>query len=222
MKKIVGSGMSIAAAIVTLALVGGESAAVAGNGCHGSRNCHGGLLSRLRERAKCHGTRSTCHGGSGGYGAAAGGDMSTVIPFRGDGTAGAAAGGGGQSTVIPFRGNEGQGLITPVNQPIFREPTPSVVSGGVINGGGFVSGGEVFVPGGSIGSGTVIITIHCPGGGQPVISMSNGASSNAAVNGCCDGSGVIMESGVPAAESAPAAAPAIAPDAPAAAVSSGT
>jgi len=196
MKKIVSTGLSMVAAIVALALVGGEPAAMAGNGCHGKKNCHGGLLSRLRERGKSQGSRGNCHGGEKGLGAAAGGGgESTVVPFRGDGPPTAAAGGGGQSTVVPFRPNSGQGMVTPVNQ-IVSEPTPSIVSNGVVNGGGTVSGGEIFIQGGSydMGSGTVIITIRCPGGGQPVISTSNGSTGGGGVaSGCCDGSTMIVE-----------------------------
>ena len=57
MKRFLGFGFAMFFALVGIALVGGDSGAVAGHGCHG--RCHGGLLARLH---RCHGERERCHG----------------------------------------------------------------------------------------------------------------------------------------------------------------
>jgi len=57
MKRFLGFSLAMFLALVAIALVGGDSGAVAGHGCHG-RRCHGGLLARLH---RCHG-RERCHG----------------------------------------------------------------------------------------------------------------------------------------------------------------
>ena len=54
-------------ALVAIALVGGDSGAVAGHGCHGrARGCHGGLFAKLHNRERCHGLfghkKRGCHG----------------------------------------------------------------------------------------------------------------------------------------------------------------
>jgi hypothetical protein len=58
MKRFLGFSLAMFFALVAIALVGGDSGAVAGHGCHG-RRCHGGgLFARLH---RCHG-RERCHG----------------------------------------------------------------------------------------------------------------------------------------------------------------
>jgi hypothetical protein len=57
MKRFLGFAFAMFFALVGIALVGGDSGAVAGHGCHG--RCHGGLLARLH---RCHGEREKCHG----------------------------------------------------------------------------------------------------------------------------------------------------------------
>jgi hypothetical protein len=60
MKRFLGFSLAMFFAVVAVALVGGESGAVAGHGCHG-RKCHGGLMAKhrakkaARKAAKCHG-----------------------------------------------------------------------------------------------------------------------------------------------------------------------
>jgi hypothetical protein len=57
MKRFLGFSLAMFFALVAIALVGGDSGAVAGHGCHG-RKCHGGLFARHH---RCHG-REKCHG----------------------------------------------------------------------------------------------------------------------------------------------------------------
>ncbi|MDA0254030.1 MAG: hypothetical protein O3A18_04030 [Planctomycetota bacterium] len=57
MKRFLGFSLAMFFALVAIALVGGDSGAVAGHGCHG-RRCHGGLFARHH---RCHG-RERCHG----------------------------------------------------------------------------------------------------------------------------------------------------------------
>ena len=61
MKRFLGFSLAMFFALVAIALVGGDTGAVAGHGCHG-RKCHGGgLLAKhrakkaARKAAKCHG-----------------------------------------------------------------------------------------------------------------------------------------------------------------------
>jgi hypothetical protein len=60
MKRFLGFSLAMFFAVVAIALVGGDSGAVAGHGCHG-RKCHGGLMAKhrakkaARKAAKCHG-----------------------------------------------------------------------------------------------------------------------------------------------------------------------
>ncbi|MFM7414013.1 MAG: hypothetical protein ACKO6E_12510 [Planctomycetota bacterium] len=55
MKRYLGFALAMFFAIVAIALVGGDSGAIAGHGCHGGRKCHGGgLLAKLHAN-KCHG-----------------------------------------------------------------------------------------------------------------------------------------------------------------------
>jgi len=67
MKRFFGFSLVMFFALVAIALVGGDSGAVAGQGCHG-RKCHGGLLAKLHAK-KCHGgllarhKARKCHGG---------------------------------------------------------------------------------------------------------------------------------------------------------------
>jgi hypothetical protein len=58
MKRFLGFAVAMFIALVAIALVGGDTGAVAGHGCHG-RRCHGGLLAHHH---RCHG-REKCHGG---------------------------------------------------------------------------------------------------------------------------------------------------------------
>jgi hypothetical protein len=71
MKRFLGFAFAMFFALVALALVGGDSGAVAGHGCHG--RCHGGLHARhhrchgeREQRERCHGLlarhRNKCHG----------------------------------------------------------------------------------------------------------------------------------------------------------------
>jgi hypothetical protein len=67
MKRFLGFSLAMFFALIALALVGGDSGAVAGHGCHGGRRCHGGLMARKHERHKerCHGLfgkHRGCHG----------------------------------------------------------------------------------------------------------------------------------------------------------------
>lgn len=57
MKRFLGFSLAMFFALIAIALVGGDSGAVAGHGCHG-RKCHGGLFARHH---RCHG-REKCHG----------------------------------------------------------------------------------------------------------------------------------------------------------------
>jgi len=57
MKRFLGFAFAMFFALVAIALVGGDSGAVAGHGCHG--RCHGGLFARMH---RCHGERERCHG----------------------------------------------------------------------------------------------------------------------------------------------------------------
>ena len=60
MKRFLGFSVAMFIALVAIALVGGDSGAVAGHGCHGRHHrCHGGLLARLHAKHRCHGR---CHG----------------------------------------------------------------------------------------------------------------------------------------------------------------
>ncbi|NBW96728.1 MAG: hypothetical protein EBR28_08350 [Planctomycetia bacterium] len=73
MKRFLGFAVAMFFALVAIALVGGDSGAVAGHGCHGRHRCHGrhhrekchgGLLARLHAKhAKCHGEEAAaCEG----------------------------------------------------------------------------------------------------------------------------------------------------------------
>ena len=54
MKRILGLSFAMFIALVAIALVGGDSGAVAGHGCHGrARSCHGGLFAHKKKG--CHG-----------------------------------------------------------------------------------------------------------------------------------------------------------------------
>lgn len=57
MKRFLGFSLAMLFALMAIALVGGDSGAVAGHGCHGRRakECHG-------RRERCHGKRERCHG----------------------------------------------------------------------------------------------------------------------------------------------------------------
>ena len=67
MKRFLGFSLAMFFALMAIALVGGDSGAVAGHGCHG-RKCHGGLFARHHRchgREKCHGLfgrKNRCHG----------------------------------------------------------------------------------------------------------------------------------------------------------------
>jgi len=54
MKRYLGFALAMFFAIVAIALVGGDSGAIAGHGCHGGRKCHGGLFANHHAN-KCHG-----------------------------------------------------------------------------------------------------------------------------------------------------------------------
>ena len=58
MKRFLGSAVAAVVALVAIALIGGESGAVAGHGCHGRKSCHGGILSRLHAKKSCHGAEA--------------------------------------------------------------------------------------------------------------------------------------------------------------------
>ena len=58
MKRYLGFALAMFFAIVAIALVGGDSGAIAGHGCHGGRKCHGGLLAKHKAKKaarRCHG-----------------------------------------------------------------------------------------------------------------------------------------------------------------------
>ena len=58
MKRYLGFALAMFFAIVAIALVGGDSGAIAGHGCHGGRKCHGGLLAHHKAKKaarRCHG-----------------------------------------------------------------------------------------------------------------------------------------------------------------------
>ncbi|MFM8892072.1 MAG: hypothetical protein ACKOTB_10720 [Planctomycetia bacterium] len=64
MKRFFGLCFAMFIALGAIALVGGDSGAVAGHGCHGrARGCHGGLLAHKK---RCHGgllhRKKRCHG----------------------------------------------------------------------------------------------------------------------------------------------------------------
>ena len=75
MKRYFGIALAMFVAIVAIALVGGDSGAIAGHGCHGglfakhrANKCHGGLLAkhRAKKAARCHGEEaSACESGCG-------------------------------------------------------------------------------------------------------------------------------------------------------------
>jgi hypothetical protein len=75
MKRYLGFALAMFFAIVAIALVGGDSGAIAGHGCHGglfarhhAKKCHGGLLARHRAKkaARCHGEEVVaCESGCG-------------------------------------------------------------------------------------------------------------------------------------------------------------
>jgi hypothetical protein len=85
MKRFLGFAVAMFFALVAIALVGGESGAVAGHGCHGrarchgrAHRCHGGLLARLHAKHKrCHGEEAVaapaCESGCGEAAPACGG-----------------------------------------------------------------------------------------------------------------------------------------------------
>ena len=66
MKRLLGLSFAMFIALVAIALVGGDSGAVAGHGCHGrARSCHGGLFAHKKKG--CHGglfghKKKRCHG----------------------------------------------------------------------------------------------------------------------------------------------------------------
>ena len=78
MKRYLGFALAMFVAIVAIALVGGDTGAIAGHGCHGgllarhhAKKCHGereGLLARHRAKkaARCHGEEvAACESGCG-------------------------------------------------------------------------------------------------------------------------------------------------------------
>jgi hypothetical protein len=86
MKRFLGFSLAMFFAVVAIALVGGDSGAVAGHGCHG-RKCHGGLLAKhrakkaARKAAKCHGAEAaaaecgSCESAASDCGSCAGGEV---------------------------------------------------------------------------------------------------------------------------------------------------
>ena len=73
MKRFLGFAVAMFFALVAIALVGGDSGAVAGHGCHGGRKCHGGLLARHHAK-KCHGGLLARHKAAQAMALAASGD----------------------------------------------------------------------------------------------------------------------------------------------------
>ena len=70
MKRYLGFALAMFFAIVAIALVGGDSGAIAGHGCHGGRKCHGGLLAKHKAKKaarRCHGQQeaAACESGCG-------------------------------------------------------------------------------------------------------------------------------------------------------------
>ena len=67
MKRFLGFSLAMFFALMAIALVGGDSGAVAGHGCHGKK-CHGGLFARHHRcngREKCNGLfgrKNRCNG----------------------------------------------------------------------------------------------------------------------------------------------------------------
>ena len=67
MKRFLGFSLAMFFALMAIALVGGDSGAVAGHGCHGKK-CHGGLFARHHRcngREKCNGlfgSKNRCNG----------------------------------------------------------------------------------------------------------------------------------------------------------------
>ncbi len=60
MKRFLGFAVAMFFALIAIALIGGDSGAVAGHGCHGRKSCHGKKHHERRER--CHGRKNRCHG----------------------------------------------------------------------------------------------------------------------------------------------------------------
>jgi hypothetical protein len=78
MKRYLGFALAMFFAIVAIALVGGDSGAIAGHGCHGGRKCHGGLMAKHKAKKaarRCHGQQeaAACESACGCEAASCGG-----------------------------------------------------------------------------------------------------------------------------------------------------
>ena len=99
MKRFFGFAFALFFAVASIALVGGESTAVAGRGCHGARRCHGGLFKKHHRR--CHGEQVASDCGSCGEVSSDCGGCGEVSSDCG-GCAGGCAGGdcGGEGVIV--------------------------------------------------------------------------------------------------------------------------
>lgn len=105
MKRYLGFALAMFFAIVAIALVGGDSGAVAGHGCHGGRKCHGGmrankchggLLARhkAKKAARCHGEEAVaCESAACGDCGSCGGEVEGCSSCGGEAVSGGCAGG---------------------------------------------------------------------------------------------------------------------------------
>jgi hypothetical protein len=124
MKRFLGFAVAMFFALVAIALVGGDTGAVAGHGCHG-RKCHGGLMAKhrakkaARKAAKCHGAEAApaCESGCGEAAPACEGGCGEAAP--------ACEGGCGEAAVVEGGCSSCGG----------GEMVEGAVSGGCVGGG---------------------------------------------------------------------------------------
>jgi hypothetical protein len=170
MKRILGLSFAMFIALVAIALVGGDSGAVAGHGCHGrARSCHGGLLAKLHSRERCHGLFG--HKKRGCHGAAA-------APAACESGCGAAVESSGYSSCGGGEAVESSSGCTSCGGGMVTESTSGCSScggGEMVSGSEMVSGGEA-VSGGCVGGG-------CEGGSvimESAAPVSEGVPTEAA------------------------------------------
>lgn len=114
MKRFFGFSLAMFFGLVAIALVGGDSGAVAGHGCHG-RKCHGGMMAKhrakkaARKAANCHGEEvaSACDSGCGESAAADCGSCGDEVV-----SGGCAGGDCGGEGVIVSEGAVSEGVPT--------------------------------------------------------------------------------------------------------------
>ena len=215
MKRFLGSAVAMLVALVAIGLVGGDSGAVAGHGCHG-RKSGGGLLAKLHAKKGCHGAAAA-----------------EAAPACDSGCEAAPAPAPAPAAAASCHGKKRVGLLAKLHAKKASRGCHGAASAAPAADSGCGSCGdsapassgcsscgdasaEYGVEGGAVSSGCS----SC-GGDSAGYPVEGGMVSGGCPNGDCSGASVISE-GVPTLEAAPVAAPAVPTEAPAAPAAVGT